>query len=168
MDPMLAWGLGLIAVALVIVVIEAFVPSMGILTLTAITVAVAGVVCLFRKDTAWGVAGTLVVLVAGPTLLLYGLKLMPSTPIGRRLVLSNATGDEEDGDAPPPQEPGPDPALLALVGREGVVASDLRPIGSVKIDGRKYEARSEMGMLRAGAPVRVTAVEGGELRVRAG
>ncbi|MBL8759125.1 MAG: hypothetical protein JNK35_11930, partial [Phycisphaerae bacterium] len=50
MEPLLLWGLGLLAASLLIVVIELFLPSAGVLALVATAVAIAGVVCLFRHD----------------------------------------------------------------------------------------------------------------------
>ena len=55
----------------------------------------------------------------------------------------------------------------ALVGSEAVVVSDLRPIGVVRIGNRKFEAASETTLIRAGQTVRVTSVEGLNLKVRA-
>ena len=42
-----------------------------------------------------------------------------------------------------------------LVGAEGIAVTDLFPSGRVEIDGRRYEARLEVGFAPAGAPVRV-------------
>jgi membrane-bound serine protease (ClpP class) len=49
--------------------------------------------------------------------------------------------------------PGSGPSLDALVGRRGVVATALRPVGQVEIGGRLYEAKIAFGDARAGAPV---------------
>lgn len=43
----------------------------------------------------------------------------------------------------------------ALTGREGVAATDLFPGGQVEIDGRRHEARLQLGSAKAGTPVRV-------------
>ncbi len=43
----------------------------------------------------------------------------------------------------------------ALVGREGVAATSLFPSGQVEVDGRRYEARLEVGFVEAGTPIRV-------------
>jgi len=45
--------------------------------------------------------------------------------------------------------------LASLVGREGVAATTLFPSGQVEIDGRRYEARLEVGFAEAGTPIRV-------------
>jgi membrane-bound serine protease (ClpP class) len=42
-----------------------------------------------------------------------------------------------------------------LVGAEGIAVTDLFPSGRVEIDGRRYEARLEVGFAPAGALVRV-------------
>ena len=56
--------------------------------------------------------------------------------------------------------------LAALMGRVGVVLTDLRPVGSIRIDGQKHEAISEVGFVHAGTEVRVTAVDDAQIRVR--
>jgi len=43
----------------------------------------------------------------------------------------------------------------ALVGREGIAATSLFPSGQVEIDGRRHEARLEVGSVQAGTPIRV-------------
>ncbi len=43
----------------------------------------------------------------------------------------------------------------ALVGREGVAATSLFPSGQIEIDGRRYEARLEVGFVEAGTAIRV-------------
>jgi len=43
----------------------------------------------------------------------------------------------------------------SLVGREGVAVTSLFPSGQVEIDGRRHEARLEVGFVEAGTPVRV-------------
>jgi membrane-bound serine protease (ClpP class) len=43
--------------------------------------------------------------------------------------------------------------VLALVGRSGVAATDLRPGGQVEIDGQRFEARVDVGSVRAGARI---------------
>jgi membrane-bound serine protease (ClpP class) len=48
-------------------------------------------------------------------------------------------------------------AVAALVGREGVAATSLRPGGQVEIDGRRYEGRVEIGAIERGRPIIVRA-----------
>lgn len=76
------------------------------------------------------------------------LKFLPSTPIWGRLALSaeirgsaNARLEQE--------------RTGVSVGDVGVVVSPLRPTGAVEVAGRRFEARSEVGELDAGTPIRV-------------
>lgn len=162
---LLVWGLGLMALALLLVVIDLFVPTLGALALTSLAVAIAGVVCLFRYDTTWGLIGSLMVLVGGPALAFVALNVMPHTPLGRRLVLNNPP---EPGTGAGPGSPPSPNELQAMIGREGVVLSDLRPVGVIVINDQRFDALAEGAMLKAGQKVRVMSVADGlQLRVRA-
>jgi membrane-bound serine protease (ClpP class) len=52
--------------------------------------------------------------------------------------------------------PGAAGGLDALVGRRGLAATALRPGGQIEIDGRRYEAKVEVGAIDAGASVIVS------------
>jgi membrane-bound ClpP family serine protease len=160
---MLIWGLGLLAVALLLVVVEVFVPSGGLIAFVATGSAVAGVYCLFRVSVTWGIIGILAVVVLGPIAFGFALRIWPSTPMGRKML----------GEKPPEQVEAERLAelkerekLAALIGAEGVVVMDLRPVGIVQVDGQRYEAKSEASIIRAGSRVRVTTVEPNQIRVR--
>jgi membrane-bound serine protease (ClpP class) len=102
------------------------------------------------------------VILGGPTAFFLGLRVMPSTPLGQKLVL----GGDKDPEAAPPEAP--DAALRALIGAQGDVVTDLRPIGTVRINGQRYDALAETTLIRAGSRVVVTdVVDGASLRVRA-
>jgi membrane-bound ClpP family serine protease len=161
---MLVWGLALLAVALLLVVVEVFVPSGGVIGFLAAGSAVAGVYCLFRVGTAWGLVGIGIVVVLGPLAFGFALRVWPSTPMGRKML----------GEKPPEQVEAERLAelkererLAALVGAEGIVLMDLRPVGIVQVQGQRYEAKSETSIIRAGTRVRVTSVEPNQIRVRA-
>lgn len=53
-----------------------------------------------------------------------------------------------------------------LVGKRGVAATVLRPSGAVEVEGKRYDARSERGVVDKGIAVEVTRVEGVELIVK--
>jgi membrane-bound ClpP family serine protease len=163
-EEFLFWGLGLIAAALMLVIVEVFIPSGGLIALTATGCSIAGVYCLFQVSTAWGVTGIAVLAVLGPAAFAFALRIWPSTPMGRKML----------GEKPPEQVEAERLAalrerdtLLALVGQEGIVLSDLRPVGVVQIGGKRYDALSEAGLVRAGSRVRVIVAEPSQLKVRA-
>ena len=162
-ETLLLWGLGLMAIGLLLVIVEVFVPSGGLIALTATGCSIAGIYCLFRYSTTWGLAGVLAMLVLGPAAFAFALKIWPSTPIGRRIM----------GERPPEVVEAERLADLrhreewqALVGAEGTVVTDLRPVGLAEIDGRRYEVLAQSIFIPAGSKVRVSVVEGNQIKVR--
>jgi membrane-bound ClpP family serine protease len=163
-EALLLWGLGLLAASLLLVVIEVFVPSGGLIALTAAGCGIAGIIFLFRYSTPWGVSGLLAMVVLAPVAFGFALKVWPSTPIGRKM-LGAKTEEEEEADrlaALKERE-----KQLSLVGARGTVITDLRPVGMIQIDGVRMEALAETGFIRAGTSVRVTVVESNQIKVRA-
>lgn len=163
MEDLLIWGLGLLLLAAVLLVIEFFVPSGGVLGLTAAASAIAGVVCMFMVSPMWGGIGTLILLIAGPSAMYFGLKFWPHTPVGRRIIGAPSEAEQE---ARAQAEAKERARLASLMGREGLVLTDLRPVGTVEVDGQRYDALSEMGFVRAGARVKVIGVDVVQLKVR--
>jgi membrane-bound ClpP family serine protease len=160
---MLLWGIGLLAAALLLVIVEVFVPSGGLIALVSAGCAIAGIYCLFRYSQVWGFIGIASLLVMGPAVFAFALKVWPSTPIGRRML----------GELPPDQveaqrqeEQRQRDRLAALVGAEGRVITDLRPVGLIEIDGQRVEALAQSSFIPAGSRVRITAIEGTQIRVR--
>ncbi|MCW8131835.1 MAG: hypothetical protein KIS92_15925 [Planctomycetota bacterium] len=113
--------------------------------------------------------------------LYYGVKL----PGLSRLQLRSAVGPGEaaardaapgytpaypntsKGPAAPAAEGPPEPAAAALLGKEGVAESVLRPAGKVRLEGASYDAVTEGDWVEAGRKVKVLAVRGTGLVVRA-
>lgn len=160
MNESLMLGLALLGVALLLVVVEVFVPSGGVISLAATTVAIAGVVVLFRVSMLWGIAGILAILILGPLVGLFALQILPSTPMGRRMLFGDLGHDE------PVLSGLNTPELDRLIGSEGTAVTDLRPIGVVKIGEERLDAVSELSFIRAGSRVRVTGVDPTQIRVR--
>lgn len=161
-EPLLWWGIALFGSALLVLALELFIPSGGLLSLLCLGLAVSGVVCFFRVSNGAGLASTGAVLVMGPLAAYFFLKIYPDTPMGRRLILGDPDGRPSGAD-----DPSRDDAGGALVGAEGVAVTDMRPMGTVEIDGKRLEAAAELGLIHAGTKVRVTGVEGVKVRVRA-
>ncbi len=163
METMLLWGLGLLGAAVVLGVLEFFIPTGGVLGVTSAIVAIAGVVCLYTVSAIWGGIGTLTLLIVGPSAFYLGLKTWPHTRVGRQII--GIPTDEEKAAAERAEREAK-ARLAALVGKEGVVLTDLRPVGTVEVDGVRYDALSDTMFLRAGAMVRVIGVDVAQLKVR--
>lgn len=162
-EELLFWGLALLAVALLLLVVEVFIPSGGLISIGASVAAIVGIVFLFRYNTTWGLMGVLSVVILGPAAFSFALKVWPSTPLGRKM-LGEPTAEQREAQVAAAQRERD--RTSALLGAEGLVIADLRPIGVVNIDGERIDALSESGFVRAGSRVRVTAVEFNQVRVR--
>lgn len=163
METVLVVGLGLLALSLVLIMIEAFVPSGGIIGLTAGVCAIAGVVALFRYSTMWGVSGLLVVVVLGPICFLWAIRMLPNTPVGRMLI---GPAPDEIARSVQTGEQATRTLRMALIDAEGRAVTDLRPIGLIEINGQRHDAVAEGALIDRGTPVRVTGVDGMQIRVR--
>jgi len=159
---MLELAVLLFFIGLLLVTIEIFVPSFGLLTLLAGMSFVASIVLAFRTDEAWGYGILAATIVLVPALAIAAFKVLPVTPIGKRLILAGP----DRTDAAPGADVSSEP-LHALVGREGLASSKLRPAGVVVVDGRRVDVVTEGEWIDAGTPVVVTEVNGNRAVVRA-
>ncbi|GAB5495103.1 MAG: hypothetical protein Phyf2KO_01830 [Phycisphaerales bacterium] len=166
MDPMLVWGLGLLALAVFLLAVEVIVPSGGVIALVSGVVGIAGVVCLFMMKeggTLWGVSGTLMLLIVFPSSFAVWVKVMPNTSIGRRMM---GIPDEREEQRAVEVEQSKLDELMSLIGTEGVARSPLRPVGSVEIEGQTYQALAEGVAIERGQRIRVTQVVNAQIKVR--
>ena len=162
-DAMLIWGLALLAAAVLLVVVEVLVPSGGIIGILSAGLAIAGVVCLFRYSTTWGLTGALLVLVGGPALFVFALNMLPSTPTGRAMLGEIDPEQRAEAERKDREER---ERFASLVGAEGVALTDMRPVGTVRVEGERHEATADTSYIRAGQKVRVTGVDMSTLKVR--
>jgi len=92
-----------------------------------------------------------IVIAAVAFALLY--RFLPKSWIAGRLVLQSVSG----GGTPLPSDaPLPTPSGLPTPGRYGTAASNMRPSGTVEIDGALYEATLVFGSAEHGDPIVVT------------
>jgi membrane-bound ClpP family serine protease len=160
----LIWGLALLAVGVLLIIVEVFIPSAGVIAFAAAACSLAGIVSLFMYDATWGVIGILSVLVMGPAAFGFAMKVWPSTPMGRRMMGAKSP-EELEADRLAAEEERK--RWLSLQGAEGVALTDLRPVGVVRIDGRRYDALAETTMITKGQKVKVTVLEDNQIKVRA-
>lgn len=163
-EAYLYWGLALLAVALLLIVVEVFVPSGGVLAVLAALVGIAGVIALFMHSTSWGLIGTLTLCIAAPAAFAFWVKVWPHTHFGR-VMMGEKSLDQVEAERLAAEEERR--KWLALVGKEGLAVTDLRPVGVIRIDGQRYDALAETTMITAGQKLKVTVVEGTQIKVRA-
>lgn len=158
---MLIWAIGLITLALILFIIELFIPSGGLIGFVATLSMVAGLICLFWVSQTAGMIATIIVLIAAPFAIFGGLKMFPYTPVGRWLTMA-----EEQKAGVTRYDPARDQDADKLVGHAGTALTDLRPIGMCRIDDKRMECLAESDVILAGAKVKVVAVNGMEIKVR--
>ncbi|MEO0476219.1 MAG: NfeD family protein, partial [Planctomycetota bacterium] len=155
------WAIIAFGVAITLLVLEAFLPSGGVLGVLAGICALAGIVMFFRFDTMWGMVSMAVALMATPFIIGAMLWVWPNTPIGRALTLDaeqervnvDRRGDDSDG--------------AITVGLEGEALTELRPVGACRLDGQRIDCISQAGVIEKGTKVRVVGVEGVSIKVKA-
>ena len=105
MNPLIIWGIGLLAAGLLLVVIEVFVPSGGIISIGSGICSIVGVVCLFRVHWHWGIIGLGAMLILIPLTFMYSLNMMPSTRLGRKMLFGEEGREHPAGLAGLDHEP---------------------------------------------------------------
>ncbi|MBT7650276.1 MAG: hypothetical protein HN553_04805 [Opitutae bacterium] len=82
-------------------------------------------------------------------LVLLLTRILPKTTVWNNLILSSTVGNATFNNATQGE-------TSPVVGALGKSVSELYPIGQVEFDGRRYEARSNLGKISKGATVKVT------------
>lgn len=162
-SALLVWAIALIGLALMLFLIEVFVPSGGLLGVASAISAVVGVVLLFWENQVLGLVGAIVCLIALPFLLGFALKMWPNTPIGRVLMLSAPPSRAAPGEADAPTKAG---LPNVTVGQRGRSVSELRPVGTCVFDGKREECLAAGGVIEPDTSVEVVAVDGRQIKVR--
>lgn len=159
MDPIF-WSISLLAAGFLIIGLEMFVPSAGMLGIAAAICLISGIVAAFTHSLGAGAVALLITVIAVPILLAFMVQIWPHTPLGRRILLGKATAD----DVMPKSEHYTE--FKSLVGQLGVAKTKMLPSGIVLIAGRKYDALSDGFAIEAGQAVKVTAVKGTRIIVQ--
>lgn len=166
---------GLIAVGILAIYIEIFVPAAGLLGLAGGGMIVAGVVLGYvYHDALTGSIVLFTALIATPTAVVLGLKVFPRTPVGKRLILSDRgtfSGIRRDQNV---VEVGTDivasialPAAAVQKGDDGEAVTVLRPSGTARFGNLKLSVVTSGEFVERGTRVRVVRVEGSRVVVRA-
>ncbi|MFM7480675.1 MAG: NfeD family protein [Planctomycetota bacterium] len=171
-------ALGLLALALVLLVLELFVPTGGALSIMTGVAAVASIASMFIYDTVYGAVYLALLCAGSPLVLLLVFKVWSHTPIARRMILQQGADGATQSDRMQTESGDPSVAsrgkaaaamtarLSELVGRGGTAVTTLRPVGFVRVEGQRIDAIAESGFIAEGAAVDVIEVFEGQLKVR--
>lgn len=157
-QTLMIWAISLMGLALTLMIVEIFLPTGGILGFLAACSAVAGIVLFFWFSMTAGLIALLASIVATPICIIYGLKMAPSTPFFRMLVL-----DHQEGITGPPESSSDDEVH---VGSTGTALTDLRPVGACLVDGKKIDCLAVGPQIERDQPIEVIGRSSAQWRVR--
>jgi membrane-bound serine protease (ClpP class) len=159
MDP-LFWALILVAAGVGVILLELFVPSAGMLGVLAAILLISGIVLAFVSDFKHGAAVLLGTVVIIPAVLALMIKVWPSTPIGRLILLKNLKSEDVLPNSSHYTR------TKDYLGRIGIAHTKMLPSGIVIIDDLKIDAVSDGFAIEAGDTVKVVSVKGNRVYVQ--
>ncbi len=142
----------LVGVALILLGVDLFLPTGGILMILAAVAAITGMSFGFAHSATAGGWLTLVVLLSIPTLLFFFVKYYPSTAIGKKMIINRPEARPYDFSSGKANH-------SLTVGDVGLAKTPLHPAGKITIHGIDFEAVSNTGIIEAGYAVVVTDIE---------
>jgi len=158
MYPVL-WTFLFFGLAIIVAVLEMFLPSSGILAVLAIAFLITSIVLSFQADIVFGSFYTLITCCLVPVFLWTALTIWPNTWVGRRILLE----PEEDPALVPDEE---QQSLKQLIGKQGLAKSKMLLVGLIEIENKRYNAVSDAEPIEPGEVVSVIRIEGTSIIVR--
>jgi membrane-bound serine protease (ClpP class) len=150
---------GLLALGLILILIEVFIPSMGLIGALAAIAIVTGGFLAYSEDPSGLFVGY--VITSGaliPLMIFTAFKVLPKTPFGKALMLSGPSFNTDEAQA---SEAG----LADLLGMTGEALTYLRPAGIALFGDRRVDVVTQGELLEKGKTVTVLMVEGNRVVV---
>jgi membrane-bound serine protease (ClpP class) len=156
LDP-IGWSILLLLAGCLLVALEVFIPSGGIIGTFAALCFVASILIAFMQGSAvTGLAFTSAAVIAVPTILALAFKYWPKTPMGKAFL----------GELPTDADVLPEDPRRHLLGRVGIARSKMLPSGAVEIDGQMVDAVTQGQAIEPGTYVTVIEVRANRVVVR--
>ncbi len=158
--------IGLIILALVgilAMIVELFVPAGGIIGLVGIGSIITAVVRAFQ--TQGNVAGSIFLMatfIAVPTVFILYFKFFPRSFMGKRLILFRNQSEAEGYTSHTEH------AYGELKGKTGRAETNLRPAGTILVEGQRYTAVTKGEFVEKDSPIKIIQTEGNRIVVREG
>jgi membrane-bound serine protease (ClpP class) len=140
---------------LVVIGVEIFVPSLGILAVTAAGILFYSLYLVFTTISfSAGMVFLGVDILMIPVVLVLGFKALGASSLSLHKKLSSREGVSSQA-----------PDLVSWKGKKGEAITDLRPSGTVMIEKKRLDAVTDGEYVDAGTPVVVTLVSGNRIVV---
>ena len=159
MNQML-WSICVFLIALLILSLELFIPSAGMLGVLGGAFVIASIVLAFMSSFTAGVIMLVVACIALPVFALAALKVWPHTPIGKRILIGSVHHNHA------PEKTADGLGFAQLIGQSGKATTKMLPSGMVRIAGNKYDAISESAPIDSGDSITVVSVRMNKIFVR--
>lgn len=151
---------GLLLLSLLLLMLEIFIPSAGLLGLAAAAALIAAIIIGFMHSATTGGAILVVTAFLVPLVVSLSLRIWPRTPLGRRIL------NVVDPDEAAIRQQDQDSLRHQWVGKVGVARMDLLPNGVIDVAGARLDAVSLAGVIDRGANVEIVNVVAGKFQVR--
>lgn len=140
---------------LAVIVIEIFVPSLGLLSVMAAGILLYSLYLVFSTISySMGMVFLGVDILLIPVILVLGFKALGASSLSLHKKLSSKEGVSSQA-----------PDLVSWKGKKGEAVTDLRPSGTVMIEEKRLDAVTDGEYVDAGTPVVVTLVSGNRIVV---
>ncbi len=150
---------GLLLLFFLLLLLELFIPTGGLLGVAGVAALIAAIVIGFLHSTT---AGGTILIATGfliPLVVSVALRVWPRTPLGRRIL-------NIDPDANVSRQQDRDELRQQWVGKVGVARMDLLPNGVIDVAGSRLDAISVAGVIDRGSNVEIVNVVAGKFHVR--
>jgi len=147
---------GLTVIGLLLIAVDFYLPGFVLGSIGIVLMLIAVALCYTNFGLNWAAALFLVEVVLGVGGGYFVIKTVPQTAAGKRMILSHDQTGQRSASEP----------AAALVGKQGVAQSLLRPSGMALLDGKRLDVVAESGMIESGTNIKVVAVEGTRIVVR--
>ena len=131
--------------------------------------AIGSVVSFYKYDPLWGIVAATTYVIMAPVVIIFFFKIWLHSPVAKWMILggSEAQGNDEETSVASEQDRQHQLAeLKELIGLTGTTITPLRPVGTVRIDGRRIDAMAESGSIDANTSIVVTDVYDNQIKVR--
>jgi membrane-bound serine protease (ClpP class) len=152
--------IAVLVIGLILLVLELFVPSGGVIGILAVICILAAIVLGFMIDVKIGILFLVLTVILVPALLGGMLKVWPHTPLGKNLFAQPPQPDEVLPDDERYRE------FKELVGKRGIAKTKMLPSGSIRVNNRTYDAVSNGVAIDPGESVEVIAIRANHIVVR--
>ncbi|MEZ6136612.1 MAG: NfeD family protein [Pirellulaceae bacterium] len=157
MDPIYLAFL-LFAAAIVLAIMDIFLPSGGILLVLSAAAAIGSILFGFRSSNGMGMLMLTLVAASVPTFAYVAIRVWPHTPIGKRIILRTPKTEGHASTATSVME--------AFVGQVLLADTSLMPSGQIKVGHRRFNAIAHSSWIEAGKHVKVIEIRDRSLIVR--